>query len=109
MAAGFLLVGPSSFLANHLKSSVVLVQGSAALLGSGCATVVVSSFGRSQRAALQSGFHDDLDTYVFVAGTCDDVTVFVTGTNDDVISFEKRSRLAVSNLGYVISLKCFQV
>jgi len=67
LMTGFLLVGPARFLPN-LVPAVGLIQGSAAILGTGYGLIVVSSFGRSHRAAMRHGFNDDLDTYMFISG-----------------------------------------
>ena len=38
--------------------------------GCAAAQVMVSSFGRAQRAALAAGFPKDIDTYLFISGEC---------------------------------------
>ena len=66
LTVAFLLIGPVPFLTN-LKPTKTLVQCSAAILGSGYAMVMVSTFGRSQSAAIQHGFNSDIDTYMFIS------------------------------------------
>ena len=39
-----------------------------AVVGFGYAIVMVSTFGRAQSGALEQGFNDDIDTYLFIAG-----------------------------------------
>ena len=66
LTVAFLLIGPAPFLTNLLPSTS-LIQGSAAILGAGYAMVMVSTFGRSQSAAIRHGYNDDLDTYMFIS------------------------------------------
>ncbi len=66
MMIGFILVGPAPFLPN-LVPTTGLIQGSGAILGTGYAMILVSTFGRSHHAALRHGFNDDLDTYMFIS------------------------------------------
>lgn len=66
MIIGFLLVGPAPFITT-LQPTTGLIQGSAAILGAGYAMVMVSTFGRSQAAAVRHGYNDDLDTYMFIS------------------------------------------
>ena len=66
LTVAFLLVGPVPFLTNILPTTS-LIQGSAAILGAGYAMVMVSTFGRSQSAAIRNGYNDDLDTYMFIS------------------------------------------
>ena len=40
-----------------------------AVVGFGYAIVMVSTFGRAQSGALEQGFNDDIDTYLFIAGS----------------------------------------
>ena len=40
-----------------------------AIEGFGCAFVIVSTFARSQGAALKHGFNDDINTYLLISGT----------------------------------------
>ena len=39
-----------------------------AVVGLGNEIVMVSTFGRAQKAALKKGFKDDIDTYLMIAG-----------------------------------------
>ena len=57
MGVGFLLVGPLPFMTS-LPTSTGLIKGSAAVIGTGYTMVMVSTFGRSQRAAIRNGFND---------------------------------------------------
>ena len=66
LTVAFLLIGPVPFLTNILPTTS-LIQGSAAILGAGYAMVMVSTFGRSQSAAIRNGYNDDLDTYMFIS------------------------------------------
>ena len=66
LTVAFLLIGPAPFLTNLLPSTG-LIQGSAAILGTGYAMVMVSTLGRSQSAAIRLGYNEDLDTYMFIS------------------------------------------
>ena len=66
MAIAFLFLGPVPFIAIETKLSIM--QGMAALVGFAYASIVVSSFGRSQRAALNLGYADDISTYMAISG-----------------------------------------
>ena len=66
MAFSLLFLGPAPFIG--LEPSVSLIQGVAGLIGFGSANVMVSSFLRAQRAAINQGFCDDITTYIFIAG-----------------------------------------
>ena len=66
MAIGFLLVGPVPFITT-LVPTTGLIQGSGAILGTGYSMIMVSTFGRSQSAAIRNGYNDDLDTYMFIS------------------------------------------
>jgi hypothetical protein len=66
MATAFLLIGPVPFI--PITPTVPLIQGSLAILGLGYGMVMVSTFGRSQRAAIRKGFNDDMDTYLIISG-----------------------------------------
>jgi hypothetical protein len=68
MATAFLLIGPVPFL--PLTPTVPLIQASMAICGLGYGMVLVSTFGRSQRAAIRKGFNDDMDTYLIISGNC---------------------------------------
>ena len=43
------------------------------MIGFGYAQVMVSTFGRAQSAAVRKGFNDDIDTYLLIAGTIDEI------------------------------------
>ena len=66
MAAAFLYVGPVPFI--PLETSLSVINVMVALVGFGYGLVMVSSFGRSQRAALNLGFADDINTYIMISG-----------------------------------------
>ena len=66
MALSLLFIGPAPFIG--LEPSVPLIQGVSGLIGFGSANVMVSSFLRAQRAALNQGFSDDISTYIFISG-----------------------------------------
>jgi hypothetical protein len=66
MAIGFLLVGPAPFITTLIPTTG-LIKGSAAIIGTGYAMIIVSTFGRSQSAAIRNGQSDDLDTYMFIS------------------------------------------
>lgn len=66
MSIAFLFVGPVPFISIGTKLSII--QGMAGLLGFGYATIVVSSFARSQKAAMKLGYNDDIDTYIVISG-----------------------------------------
>jgi hypothetical protein len=66
MATAFLLIGPVPFI--PINPTVPLIQGSLAIIGLGYGMVMVSTFGRSQRAAIRKGFNDDMDTYLIISG-----------------------------------------
>jgi hypothetical protein len=66
MIAAFVFVGPLPFV--PLEPSVALIQSMMAVLGIGFAPVEVSSFVRSQKAAIQNGFNDDAETYSLITG-----------------------------------------
>ena len=66
MATAFLYVGPVPFIS--LETSLSVINVMVALVGFGYGLVMVSSFGRSQRAALSLGFADDINTYIMISG-----------------------------------------
>ena len=66
MVTAFILIGPLPFI--PLEPSVSLIQGVMALFGLGYGMVMVSTFGRSQRAAIRKGYNDDMDTYLIISG-----------------------------------------
>lgn len=66
MAVAFLLIGPVPFI--DLEPTVPLIQGSIGIAGFGYALVMVSTFGRTQAAALEKGFKDDIETYILISG-----------------------------------------
>ncbi len=63
---GFLFVGPAPLFQDLVPTSQ-LIKSSGAVLGTGFAMVTVSTFGRSQAAAIRNGYNDDLDTYMFIS------------------------------------------
>ena len=63
---GFLFIGPAPFLPDLLPNSIS-IKCSVGILGAGFAMVTVSTFGRSQSAAIRHGYNDDLDTYMFIS------------------------------------------
>ena len=66
MATAFLLIGPVPFL--PLVPTVPLIQGAMTICGLGYGMILVSAFGRSQRAAIWKGYNDDMDTYLIISG-----------------------------------------
>jgi len=72
LALGFLFVGPLPFI-RFLPTSTSLIQGSSAFLGTGYAMLGVSTFSRSQSAAITNGFNDDQETYMFVSSKKEDI------------------------------------
>ena len=66
LTLGFLFVGPLPFI-KSLPTSISLIQGSSAFLGTGYAMLGVSTFARSQSAAIMNGFSEDQETYMFVS------------------------------------------
>ena len=66
MAIAFLFVGPAPFI--EIETKLSIIQGMAALVGFAYASIVVSSFGRSQRAAMNLGYADDINTYMAISG-----------------------------------------
>ena len=66
MATGFLLVGPVNFM--PFQTSISVIQGSMAIIGLGYGLIVVSTFGRSHRAAIRNGYSNDMDTYLIISG-----------------------------------------
>ena len=66
MATSFLYVGPVPII--PLETSLSVINAMVALVGFGYGLVMVSSFGRSQRAALNLGFADDINTYIMISG-----------------------------------------
>ena len=51
-----------------LYKKFLLLQGSIGIVGFGYALVMVSTFGRTQAAALEKGFKDDIETYILISG-----------------------------------------
>jgi hypothetical protein len=66
LTVAFLLVGPVPLLST-MNPTKILIHCSAAILGSGYAMVNVSTFGRSQSAAIRNGYNADIDTYMFIS------------------------------------------
>ena len=66
MATAFLYLGPIPFL--PLETNLSVIKGMAVLVGVGNGLLMVSSFGRTQRAALNLGYADDINTYIIISG-----------------------------------------
>ena len=66
MAIVFLFVGPVPFLA--IQTKLPIIQGMTGLAGFGYASIIISSFGRSQRAAMHLEYADDINTYLAISG-----------------------------------------
>ena len=66
MIAAFVFVGPLPFV--PLEPSVALILSMMAVFVIGFAQVKVSSFVRSQKAAIQNGFNADAETYSLITG-----------------------------------------
>ena len=66
MATAFLLIGPVYFI--PFETSLALIQGSMAVMGLSFGLILVSTFGRSQRAAIRNGYNSDIDTYLIISG-----------------------------------------
>ncbi len=64
----FILIGPSPLFLPSMKPQVGMIQAATSLAGAGMAFVVVSTFTRALRAALESGFSDSMQTYLVVSG-----------------------------------------
>ena len=65
MALGFFFLGPAPFLpiAPSVKLTFVMVS----IVGVGYASVMVSSFTRSHRAAMRKGYVDDIGTNLIIS------------------------------------------
>ena len=66
LAVGLSFVGPASFVS--ITPSLVTSQAMMAVIGFGQASVMASTFGRSQRAAAKQGFKQDITTYLLISG-----------------------------------------
>ena len=66
MATAFLLIGPAYFM--PFETSLPLIQGSMGVIGLSYGLILVSTYGRSQRAAIRNGYNDDMDTYLIISG-----------------------------------------
>jgi hypothetical protein len=66
LAITFLFIGPVPFI--YLETKLSVIQGMAGLAGFGYALLVVSSFSRSQKAALALGYRNDISTYIVISG-----------------------------------------
>ena len=66
MAIAFLYLGPVPFI--HLETSLSVIMAMVALVGFGFALVMVSSFGRTQRAALTLCYANDINTSIMISG-----------------------------------------
>jgi hypothetical protein len=62
----FTFIGPLPFLPSTLDASYL--QGIMVLHAFGIACVLVSTFTRSQLAAKQKGYQQDISTYLFISG-----------------------------------------
>ena len=62
----FIFLGPLPFI--PINPSLALIQAMISIYGAGYGMVKVSSFVRSQKAAIGNGFPDDIQTYNFVNG-----------------------------------------
>ena len=66
LTLGFLFIGPAPFFPDLLPNSLS-IKCSGGILGAGFAMVTVSTFGRSQSAAIMNGYNNDMDTYMFIS------------------------------------------
>lgn len=66
LAVGLSFVAPASFVS--ISPSLVTSQAMMAVIGFGQASVMASTFGRSQRAAAKQGFRQDITTYLLISG-----------------------------------------
>ena len=66
LAVGLSFVAPASFVS--ITPSLVTSQAMMAVIGFGQASVMASTFGRSQRAAAKQGFKQDITTYLLISG-----------------------------------------
>ena len=66
MVIAFLYLGPVPFI--HLETSLSVIMAMVALVGFGFALVMVSSFGRTQRAALTLCYANDINTSIMISG-----------------------------------------
>ena len=57
---------PVSFI--PIETKVSIIQGMGGLSGFGSASIVVSTFSRSQRAAMNLGYSDDINTGIGISG-----------------------------------------
>ena len=62
----FLFVGPVPFI--PIETKVFIIQGMACIAGVSYALIVVSSFARAHKAAMNLGYADDIDTYIALSG-----------------------------------------
>ena len=54
---------------SFISIRVNLIYGMSALVGIGYALVMVSTFSRAHRAAMEKGYNDDIDTYIIISGS----------------------------------------
>lgn len=66
LATVYLLIGPVYFM--PFGTSLGLIQGCMAIVGLSNGLILVSTYGRSQRAAIRNGYNDDMDTYLIISG-----------------------------------------
>ena len=63
--AGFLLIGPATFI--PIKLSIPIVYGMYGVMSIGNALYSVSTYGRAHNAAMRLGFNDDINTYLLIS------------------------------------------
>ena len=66
MAVALLFIGPVPFI--NIAPSVGLIYGMLTLAGMAYGVIIVSTFARSQGAAIRLGFSNDLPTYLLISG-----------------------------------------
>ena len=77
LSIGFLLIGPAPFFLDS-NPTALSIKCSGGILGAGFAMVTVSTFGRSQSAAVRNGYNDDMDTYMLISSNFDPSTILTT-------------------------------
>lgn len=78
LAIGYLFLAPASFV--NFRPSLSRSQSMMAVLGIGQASVMASTFGRSQKAAVAQGYKQDIATYLLISG--DNFVKFITYTSN---------------------------
>ena len=66
MAGAFLFMGPAPFFA--IQPATFLIQIMIGIGGFGYALVMISTFTRAQKGALELGYAEDIETYLMVSG-----------------------------------------